>query len=156
MFRDPEAPRFTVHRIVRDVTNRRLGLGPPAHRARLVEALEWVNAEFVGNAADVRTRPVADPLAPHAVTIAERADKAGIADPTARLMGKPDNRFDGKAQYARAETFCRRALHITEASLGNAHPAVAIDSARHEAGPGKKTRTVLAAKRNLRASVPPW
>ena len=136
MFRGPEPPRFTVHRVVRDVTNRRLGLDPPAYRARLVEALEWVNAVFVGNAGDVRTWPMADPLAPHAVTIAERADKAGIADPTAGLMSNLDNWFDGKAQYARAETFSRRALHITEASLGNAHPAVAIDSARHEAGPG--------------------
>ena len=79
---------------------------------------------------------MADPLAPHAVTIAERADKAGIADPTAGLMSNLDNWFDGKAQYARAETFSRRALRITEASLGEAHPAVAIDSARHEAGPG--------------------
>ena len=46
MPRDAEEARFTLHRIVRDVTNRRLALDPAAHRARLPEALGWINAAF--------------------------------------------------------------------------------------------------------------
>ena len=52
----------------------------------LREALEWVNAAFVGDPEDVRSWPVLDPLAPHALAVAQRADEAGIVEPTARLF----------------------------------------------------------------------
>ena len=124
--REAEADRFILHRIVRDVTNRRLGTDPEAHRARLIEALGWLNAAFMGHPQDARTWPRLDPLAPHAETLAWAADKAGIVDPTARLMSALETLFDARAQHARSEPLSRRALGIGEASLGPDHPEVAV------------------------------
>ena len=43
---------------------------------------------FVGDPQDVRSWPVLDPLAPHALAVARRADEAGIAAPTAQLFSQ--------------------------------------------------------------------
>ena len=122
--RDAEGETFLVHRLVQDVTRRGL-VEAGTERQRLTEALGWVNAAFVGDAQDVRSWPVLDPLAPHAEVLAWQADHAAIAEPTARLMGALDMLFDAKAQHMRAETFSRRALAIDEAKLGADHPTVA-------------------------------
>jgi tetratricopeptide (TPR) repeat protein len=115
---------FTVHRLVQDFTRRVM----PEEREKeaLKAALNWVNAAFTGNPMDVRTWPALDPLAPHALALAARADAAGIAEPTARLYGQLDNLFDAKARYPEAEKASRRALAISETSLGPVHPKVAI------------------------------
>jgi len=123
--READAPRFLMHRLVQDVTRRGMAAGGTA-TARLTEALGWVNAAFVGDAADVRAWPRLDPLAPHAEAVARHADAAGIADPTARLMSDLGALFYTKALHARAEPLLRRALAIDEASLGKNHPNVAI------------------------------
>ncbi|MSP02082.1 MAG: tetratricopeptide repeat protein [Acetobacteraceae bacterium] len=126
--RDPAAERFTIHRIVRDVTNRRLTTDPAVHKTRLTEALGWIAAAFEGHdPRDVRTWPRLAPLAPHAEPQAWAADKAGIADPTAFVMSVLATLFETKAAYARAEPLDRRALSIDEASLGPDHPSVARD-----------------------------
>ena len=125
--RDTAAESFSVHRIVRDVTNRRLGTDSAAHKVRLTEALVWVNAAFEGDPLDVRTWPRLSPLAPHAAVLAWAADTAGIAVPTSRLMNQLASLFRAKAAYARAEPLMRRALGIDEAIYGNDHPRVAID-----------------------------
>ena len=75
-----------MHRLVQDVTRR--SLDPTASRQRLTEALGWINAAFVGDAQDVRNWPRLDPLAPHAGSVTEHADAAGIAGLTARLMNQ--------------------------------------------------------------------
>ena len=126
VIRDVEAERFTIHRIVRDVTNRRLATSPAACKTRLTEALGWINAAFVGDATDVRSWPRLDGLAPHAETLAWAADRACIAEPIARLMNELALLFRGKAAHARAEPLMRRALAIDEASFGGEHPNVAI------------------------------
>ena len=92
----------------------------------LREALEWVNAAFVGDPDDVRNWPVLDPLAPHALAVARHADEAEIAEPTARLFNQLGLLFDAKADYAEAEPLMRRALAIDEKSYGPDHPDVAI------------------------------
>ena len=71
--RDPARDRFTIHRIVRDVTNRRLATDPAAHRTRLTEALGWIDAAFEGHPQDVRTWPALTPLAPHAEALPDAA-----------------------------------------------------------------------------------
>ncbi len=53
----------------------------------LRETLGWIDDAFVGDPEDVRSWPVLDPLAPHALAVALRADEAGIAEPTGRLFG---------------------------------------------------------------------
>ena len=84
---DGGAPAFVVHRLVQDFARRAMSDERRAQALR--EALDWVNAAFVGDPGDVRSWPVLDPLAPHALTVAGRADSAGIAEPTGRLLRHP-------------------------------------------------------------------
>jgi hypothetical protein len=122
--RDPVLPRFSVHRLVLDVTRR--GLDPDAARIVLEQALGWVNAAFTGDPQDVRTWPRLDPLAEYAEAVALAAREQGIADPTARLMGALGTLFQGKARYDRTERMKRGALALIEASRGKDHPDLAI------------------------------
>ena len=87
----------------------RAGFRPPrderrAPRRRLC-AKRWngSNAAFVGDPEDVRSWPILDPLAPHALAVARAADAAEIAEPTARLFNQLGVLFDAKAAYAQAE-----------------------------------------------------
>jgi hypothetical protein len=98
--RSKEAPSFTVHRLVQDVTRRSLGNQPP--QETLIEALRWVDAAFKGDPQDVRTWPTLDPLAPHARAMVTFADNAGIPDPTARLMNQLGRLFLNKVLLAEA------------------------------------------------------
>ena len=123
--RDLEAGTFTVHRLVREITRR--ALSPDAERARLTQALGWVNAAFTGDPQDVRDWLRLDPLAEHAEAVALAARAAGIADPTARLMGDLGVLFHVKARYDRAESMMDGALALTEASRGKDHPDLAVD-----------------------------
>ena len=67
-----------------------------------------------------------EPLAPHAEAVAEHADAAGIAEPTASLMGELSTLLQAKALDARSELLNRSALALAEASYRNDHPKVAI------------------------------
>ena len=90
--------------------------------AALREALAWVNAAFVGHPQDVRTRPILDPLAPHAFVVARHAHAAGIAEPTGRLFNELAQLSHAKARSA--EPLMRRALALREKSYGPDHPNV--------------------------------
>ena len=94
-------------------------------RQRLEEALTWVNAAFSEAPGDVRNWPRLDPLAEHAWAAVLHADAAGIAEPTARLMGALDVLFQAKAQYRRAEQMSRAALSIVERTKGEMAPELA-------------------------------
>jgi tetratricopeptide (TPR) repeat protein len=114
---------FVVHRLVQDFARRAM---PPERAGEaLREALGWVNAALEGEPWDVRTWSVLEPLAPHALAVARRADEAGIADPTGRAFVYLGGLLKGKARYAEAEPLYRRALAIDEASLGPDHTNVA-------------------------------
>jgi tetratricopeptide (TPR) repeat protein len=121
---DGGAPGFIVHRLVQDFTRR--ALSGERYAQALREALAWVNAAFVGDPADVRSWPVLDALAPHALAVARHADTAEIAEPTSRLLNELGVLFDVKADYAEAEELKRRALAIVEKSYGPDHSEVAI------------------------------
>jgi tetratricopeptide (TPR) repeat protein len=114
---------FAVHRLVQDFARR--SMTEERRGEALREALEWVNAAFEGDPQDVRSWPVLDPLAPHALAVARQADGAGIADPTARLINGLAVLYQAKARFGEAEPLYRRALAIGEASLGQGHPSVA-------------------------------
>ena len=120
---DGGASGFVVHRLVQDFARRAMSDERRAQALR--EALEWVNAAFVGDPDDVRNWPIVDPLAPHALAVARSADEAGIAEPTARVFNELGVLFDAKADYAEAEPLTRRALAIEEQSHGPDHPNVA-------------------------------
>jgi len=79
--RIPEFDRFVVHRIVRDVTSRRLATDPGGPKARLVEA--WLDRRGPRAGKDrLETIFQSDPLLPHAEAVAWAADRAGILNPT--------------------------------------------------------------------------
>jgi tetratricopeptide (TPR) repeat protein len=121
--RDAEGPFFLVHRLVQDVTRRRLS--KDTNQRSLVEALRWINAAFPFDSDDVRFWPQADPLAPHARAVTAHADSADISEPTARLMGQLALLLNAKALHGEAEPLMRRALIIAERSYGPDYPAVA-------------------------------
>jgi tetratricopeptide (TPR) repeat protein len=118
-------PAFAVHRLVQDFTRR--GLEELKRRQILKEALRWLNAGFAGDSQDVRTWPKLDPLAPHALALADRGYAAGIAEPTARLYNELGRLYHGKERHAEAEPLMRCALAIDKASYGPDYPFVAAD-----------------------------
>jgi tetratricopeptide (TPR) repeat protein len=117
-------PAFVVHRLVQDFA--RASMDETRKNEVLRETLAWANAAFDGDPGDVREWPRLDPLAVHAQMIAETADKAGIAEPTVRLLNDIAQLFRGQARNLEAEPLIRRALEIDENSFGPAHPNVAI------------------------------
>jgi tetratricopeptide (TPR) repeat protein len=121
---DGSTPSFVVHRLVQDFARR--AMGEERRSQALREALIWINAAFVGDPADVRSWPVLDPLAPHALAVARNADAVGVAEPTGRLFNDLAGLFLSKANFAEAEPLMRRTLAIGEASHGPDHPRVAI------------------------------
>jgi tetratricopeptide (TPR) repeat protein len=114
---------FAVHRLVQDFVRR--SMTEERRGEALREALGWVEAAFAGDPSDIRSWPVLDPLAPHALVVAKQADEAAIAEPTSRLFNQLALLLKTKARYAEAEPLYRRALAIFEASLGLDHPEVA-------------------------------
>jgi tetratricopeptide (TPR) repeat protein len=121
--RPPDAPTFTVHRLVQDVTRR--SLQPDLATKTLTEALGWVNAAFKGDPHDVRTWPTLDPLAPHARAIVAHADETRISDPTGELMNQLGGLLHARARHGDAEPLKRRALALVEETLGPDHRDVA-------------------------------
>jgi hypothetical protein len=102
------AKGLVVHRLVQDFARR--AMTEERRAAALREALGWVNAAFVGDPSDVRSWPVLDALAPHALAAARRADEAGFAKPTGPLFNQLGLLFLGKSRCAEAEPLFRRAL----------------------------------------------
>jgi tetratricopeptide (TPR) repeat protein len=117
---DGSGKGFVMHRLVQDFAWR--AMTNEQRAAALGEALEWVNAALKGEPQDVREWPVVDALAPHALAVATRADRAGVATPTARLLQYLGLLFHTKARYADAEPLLRRALAINEVRYGPNRP----------------------------------
>jgi tetratricopeptide (TPR) repeat protein len=123
--RSAEAPTFTVHRLVQDVT--RCSLKNAQREGPLNEALRWLHAASLGDPQDVRTWPVLDPLVPHTRAIITFARDLGITAPTAQLMNDLGVLFLNKALFSEAEPLIRGALEIDEKSLGAQHLNVGRD-----------------------------
>ena len=121
---DVEGERFSVHRLVQDMTRR--SLDATQSRQRITEVLGWVTAAFDGDPSDVRSWARLDPLTPHGLSVTQWADMVGIVEPTARLMSDLGVLLYAKSLHAQAEPLYRRACAIDEASLGPDHPHVAI------------------------------
>ena len=103
-----------VHRLVQDFAHRAMSEERRAQALR--EALEWVNAAFVGDPQDVRSWPV------------RMRSRSRDAQTRRRWPSRPrcwGLLFRTKARFAEAEPLHRRALAIDEASLGPEHPDVA-------------------------------
>jgi len=123
IFRSVDAPVFSVHRLVQDVTRRTQRGG--SDQSSLAETLHWLNAAFEGDPGNVRSWPILNPLAEHVDTVAQTADAAGITDPTARLLNQLGLLRATKGLWHEAEPMYRRALAIDEQTYGVHHPNVA-------------------------------
>lgn len=143
-------PGFAVHRLVQDFTRR--GLAEDQRAAVLQGALDWMDAAFTGDPLDVRTWPQLDPLAAHALAVADHGDKEGVVTPVSRLYDRLGTLFQAKARYAEAEPLFRRALAIDEASYGPDHPDVAI-RLNNLAGLLKNTNRIAEAERLSRRQL---
>ncbi len=120
--RDEIEARFTVHRLVQEVS--RAGQPGSTSHAVLGETLAWLSAAFVGDPVDVRHWPGLQPLVPHVVLVVKAAD-AWPSDALTRLMNQLALYFIAHAQHAQAEPLLRRALAIDEARWGANHLGVA-------------------------------
>ncbi|MFT4103945.1 MAG: tetratricopeptide repeat protein [Burkholderiaceae bacterium] len=148
--REAERPYFSVHGLVQEVT-RREQRDNSAHQV-LSEALNWVNAAFEGDPNEVLNWPVLDPLVPHALAVAGRADEEGIPEPTALLLNQAGVLALGKALYEEAAPLMRRALAIDEANYGADHPSVAV-RLNNLAQLLKATNRLAEAERLMRRSL---
>ncbi len=104
------AQGFIVHRLVQDFARR--AMSEERRAAALREALGWIDSGFVGVPWDIASWPALDPLAPHALAIAGRAEGVNISRPTARLLSQLGLLFQSKARFVEAEALYRRALAI--------------------------------------------
>ncbi len=92
----------------------------------LLAALEWINGEYIGEPADVRSWPVLIPLTPHAIAAANAGVKCDIRDPSGRLLNQCAILLATRADHHGAEPLYRKTLAIAEKALGKTHPEVAI------------------------------
>lgn len=112
----------TVHRLVQEAV-RTLLLDRTTWIRRM---LQIVDAAPAGDPGNVLTLPRWNQLKPHVAEIVLLADRAGIADPTIRLMNNLGQHLKVKALYTEAEPWMRRALQIAEATLGTSNHRVAV------------------------------
>jgi tetratricopeptide (TPR) repeat protein len=115
---------LAVHRMVQEVL--RSQISEERRKEWLVGVLWIVNAAAVGDVDDVRTWPVWDRLRPHVAEVVKRGDKAGISEPTSRLMNDLGVLFMAKGLYSEAEPLLRRVLARDDDSLGPQHRKVAV------------------------------
>jgi tetratricopeptide (TPR) repeat protein len=117
---------IAIHRLVQDVTRKRLA--PAARDQWLRTALRTVSELFPFDSDDVRTWDMCSRWLAHALIVVNW-DKADTVEPSAcaRILNQAGLHLKSKANYKEAESLYRRALAISEVSLGPNHPTVAID-----------------------------
>jgi tetratricopeptide (TPR) repeat protein len=118
-----DAPVFTVNRLMLEMTRRMLG--PDERRTTLAGTLRWVRAAWQGDPEDVRSWPVLEPLLPHALGLARRADAEGQPGVAAWLMRQCGLLLLAKGRLAEALPLAQRALALREALHDGPHAEVA-------------------------------
>jgi tetratricopeptide (TPR) repeat protein len=116
---------FTVHRLLQEITRLpQINQMPPSG---LVAALNWLEEEFPFGSHDVSTWSVAKLLLPHATILAAHGDGYQIWRQTTCLQNRVGRFHVARAAFDLAEPLLRRALIISEATLGPVHPTLAKD-----------------------------
>jgi tetratricopeptide (TPR) repeat protein len=123
---DSTEERLAVHRLVQAVTRDRLSVEGQAHWARIAVQL-IAKALPPGNpASEPQTWPPYARLVPHALAAAnQRESERSAPEVTAFLFNQVGLYLRARAQYAEAQSACRRALAIQEKVLGPEHPDTA-------------------------------
>jgi tetratricopeptide (TPR) repeat protein len=139
-----ETEGVVIHPLVQEVARNR---GDDVARAKsLRTALDTLDALAPSNPEDIRCWGSWALLAAHVRTSVVHADKAGIAEPTSRLMRDLGVYLDCRYQYREAEALYRRALAIDERLLGDGHPRVAVHL--------NNLATLLLATKRMREAEP--
>ncbi len=115
-----EAPTFTVHRLVQDVT--RSSLRNASGHGPLTEALTWINAAFVGDPGNDSWWPTRGLLMPHARAVLSFADANHINDLTMISLARKVSEGSLRGTRAMAATI---GLFLDEKKLGKDHPKIA-------------------------------
>ncbi len=117
---------YSVHRIVQAAVRSRLKRSNE-EETWAGAAVECVGAAFEYNENDLATRPSSDRLAPHALSAADHAGRAGAALAAAsRLWNEVGLFMLHRGQLVPARTALERALGIAERTCGPGHPSVAV------------------------------
>ena len=119
----PDGATCTIHRMLQEIARQQQTEEKPQ---ALIAALDWVNKGYPYYSDDVRFWPVAIPLTPHAVAVANFGADRDISEPSARLLNQAALVLKAQASHRAAESLMRRALAIDESSYGKNHPNVAI------------------------------
>ncbi len=120
---NPQDQTFSVHRLLQEISRQQQ---PEPQPPALLTALEWINGEMPDDTDNVQTWPVAGPLMPHVVDVANFASLRDIPEPSARLLLQAALLFRTKANFLEAEELCCRSIEIRFKHLGANHPALAI------------------------------
>ena len=120
--RAPNAPLFSVHRLVQDVTRKSLR-DDMGHQA-LASALRIFKVFPRGS--DPQTWPTCSALLPHALATVDHAEALGIElKRTALLLNEVGVYLWARSELVKAEEIHRRVLAICETTFGSDHLAVA-------------------------------
>jgi tetratricopeptide (TPR) repeat protein len=112
---NPAEQTFSVHRLLQEISRQQQ---PEPQPPALLIALKWINGEMPNGTDDVRTWPIAIPLAPHAVVVAQFAAAREIPAPTARLLDRTATLFQYQGNYTAAEPLFRQILKLSESANG--------------------------------------
>jgi tetratricopeptide (TPR) repeat protein len=121
-----EGNAFTIHRLVQEAVRLRI---PKQHSKQWAEiALNLLNDNIPNEPPpqDVRSWPLWEKLNAHVAVLVKHADNHEIVEPTARLIYALAGYMYAQTRFGEAENLYRRALEITEASLGSKHSKVAM------------------------------
>jgi class 3 adenylate cyclase/tetratricopeptide (TPR) repeat protein len=119
--RETALPLFTIHRLVQDVTRRRL---EKEGRASTVQrmAVEWMAELFDGKVREVSQWPRFDPLAAHARVLADSAASLNLPEVAGRIYGALENWTFSHGRYDSAVELARLAITNLQQAFGPEHP----------------------------------
>ena len=121
---EPADSAGRVHRVIQLITRQRLT--DSQIQFALTSMLYVIDAATPTDLDNVHVWSVLEPLRPHLSAIVSFADKAGVCEPTTRLMNQLATILLVKALYGEAEPLMRRALELDEQCNGSDHPIVAV------------------------------
>ncbi|MBI5385961.1 MAG: tetratricopeptide repeat protein [Verrucomicrobia bacterium] len=155
--REAQLPHFRVHRLVQDVTRRRLEKEGRADDLRR-QAIEWMKEVWRGYKGEVSEWPRLDPLAPHAAVLAARAAACGLGELAGCLYWPLDNWSWSHGRYEEAIAQGRQAVNHLQRALGPEDPdtlasrnnlAEDLRAQGKHAEAEKEHRTVLALRERV-------
>jgi tetratricopeptide (TPR) repeat protein len=113
-----------VHRLVQAVIQARLG--DEGERRWAEAAVGLLRASFPNESWEVATWPTCERLLPQVLAVGGHAERLGVAAEAAGwLLDRASTYLRKRGQYRQARPISERALRVTEAALGPAHPEVA-------------------------------